>query len=280
VKILTWNIQATKGCDSVFDSSRITNEITKFGPVEVICLQEVARHIPSLGFEDQATIISNQFPEFDAHWAPGFSVPDKSGTRSEFGNLTLVRKPLLRNARVHILPSPFIEELQMPRTMAEVVVGGEQFIFSIFNAHLAFHSSIERIEQLAALTNLRDQIIAKSELALHPDAEDPYRYADSIQAVILCGDLNVASDSNEFKEHITDRNWVDCWNVQNDANSIATAEREPTCGCYDHIQWTDGPHVRDYFLVTENIADKTISVDVNVETDASDHQPVLLEIAL
>ncbi|MFT4727347.1 MAG: endonuclease/exonuclease/phosphatase family metal-dependent hydrolase [Granulosicoccus sp.] len=280
MKILTWNIQATKGCDSVFDSSRIINEIMRFGPVDVICLQEVARHIPSLGFEDQVTIISNQFPEFDAHWAPGFSVPDKSGTRSEFGNLTLVRKPLLNNARIHTLPSPLIEGLQIPRTMAEVVVGGEQFEFSIFNAHLAFHSSVERIEQLKALTLLRDQIVAKCGLSTNRNATGPFSYADSIQSVILCGDLNVSSESNEFKEHITGRNWVDCWDVQNDTHAIEKTNRQPTCGCYDHIQWTEGPHIRDYFLVTENIADKTISVDVNVETDASDHQPVLLEIAL
>jgi endonuclease/exonuclease/phosphatase family metal-dependent hydrolase len=252
----------------------------KFGPVDVVCLQEVARHIPSLGFEDQVTVISNQFPEFDTHWAPGFSVPDKSGTRSEFGNLTLVRKPLLRNARVHILPSPFIEDLQIPRTMAEVVVTGENYELSIFNAHLAFHSSPERIEQLKALTHLRDQIIAKRDLAINQAAAGPFSYADSIQAVILCGDLNVSSESNEFNEYITDQDWVDCWTVRRGSDAIAQAERQPTCGCYDHIQWTEGPHVRDYFLVTENIADKTISVDVDVETDASDHQPVLLEIAL
>lgn len=280
MKILTWNIQATKGCDSVFDSSRIISEIVKFGPVEVICLQEVARHIPSLGFEDQVAIISNHFPEFDTHWAPGFSVPDKSGTRSEFGNLTLVRKPLLSNARVHNLPSPFIEGLQIPRTMAEVVVGGKEFKFSIFNAHLAFHSSAERIEQLEALTHLRNQIIAKSDLAIHPDAAGPFSYAESIHAVVLCGDLNVSSESNEFKEHITDRKWVDCWDAQNDTMPLEQAERQPTCGCYDHVQWTEGAHVRDYFLVTKNIANKTISVNVNLETDASDHQPVLLEIAL
>ncbi len=280
MKILTWNIQATKGCDGVLDSSRIISEIMKYGPVDVICLQEVARHISSLGYEDQVACISNPFSDFDAHWAPGFSVPDKSGNRSEFGNLTLVRKPLLRNARVHNLPSPFIKDLQMPRTMAEVVVSGEQFKFSIFNTHLAFHSSVERIEQLAALTHLRDQIIAKSDLAIHPDAEDPYRYADSVQAVILCGDLNVASDSSEFKEHITERNWVDCWDAQHASNAIERTERQPTCGCHDPVQWSEGAHVRDFFLATKNIANKTISIEVNVETDASDHQPVLLEIAL
>ncbi len=125
MKILTWNIQATKGCDGFFDTSRIIAEILKFGPVDVICLQEVARHIPSLGSEDQVAHFSKQFSDFDTQWAPGFSVPDESGARSEFGNLTLVRKPLLKNARVHNLPSPLIADLQIPRTMAEVVVGGK-----------------------------------------------------------------------------------------------------------------------------------------------------------
>ena len=46
------------------------------------------------------------------------------------------------------------------------------------------------------------------------------------------------------------------------------------------MQWPQGAHTRDYFLATENIASKTIQVEVDVNTDASDHQPVLLEIAL
>lgn len=280
MKILTWNIQATKGCDGVLDTSRITNEILKFGPVDVICLQEVARYIPSFGYEDQVKTLSDPFSDFYTHWAPGFSVPDKSGNRSEFGNLTLVRKPLLKNARVHNLPSPFITDLQMPRTVAEVIVGGEQFKFSILNTHLAFHSNAERSEQLTALTHLRDQIMAKSDLTVHPDTEDPYTYTDSIQAVVLCGDLNVCSLSNEFKEHLTDQNWVDCWDVRQSSDVIEQNARQPTCGCFDSGQWKEGPHVRDYFLVSENIADRTINVDVNVQTDASDHQPVLLEIAL
>jgi endonuclease/exonuclease/phosphatase family metal-dependent hydrolase len=190
----------------------------------------------------------------------------------------LVRKPLLRNARVHCLPSPLIDDLQIPRTMAQVVVKGETNEFSIFNAHLAFHSSLERIEQLKALTHLRDQIIAKCDSPSQPNMTGPFSYADSSQAVILCGDLNVCSESSEFKEHITDKNWVDCWNVLNSDTHLSM--RQPTCGCFDHVQWTEGPHVRDYFLLTENIADKSISVDVNVETDASDHQPLLLDIAL
>lgn len=280
MKILTWNIQATKGCDGIFSPSRIISDIKNFGDLDVICLQEVARHIPTLGSTDQLSDIAQQFSDYYTHWAAGFSVPNTVGKPSEFGNLTLVRKPLLKNARVHNLPSPATKELQLPRTMAEVVVIGKQFDIAIFNAHLAFHSSKERIEQLKALNHLRDQIMTKTNLPQRPDASGPFVYGDTSQAVILCGDLNVSSDSSEFNEHISSKNWSDCWDMQLNTVGSARNVRQPTCGCYDRIQWPEGPHIRDYFLVTQNIAQKTNSVKVNVDTSASDHQPVFLDIAI
>ena len=98
--------------------------------------------------------------------------------------------------------------------------------------------------------------------------------------MILCGDLNVGSDTVEFKAHISDQKWVDCWMVQQRFDDETRPARQPTCGCFDGVQWSEGPHVRDYFLATDNLAKMTVSVEVDVETDASDHQPVLLEFAL
>jgi len=280
VKILTWNIQATKGCDDRFDLLRIVDNIKQFGYLDIVCLQEVSRHIPDLNGDDQQALIAAQFPDFEAVWAPGFSAPGKSLERCEFGNLTLVKAPLLQNSRIHSLPGPQVNELQMPRVMAEVIVNAGDQSIAIFNTHLAFHSSVERIKQLQALTKLRDEILEKSAAAYAADTWGPYRYGYSCQAVILCGDLNVDSDSSVFQEHISDQKWVDCWSVQASVHEEDKNSRSPTCGCYDRVQWPQGSHVRDYFLATKNIAPRTVRVVVNVNTDASDHQPVFMEIDL
>lgn len=280
MKILTWNIQATKGCDDRYDADRIVSLIKDYSGLDVICLQEVSKNIPDLNADDQPKIFADQFPGYETIWAPGFSAPSASGKRVEFGNLTLVKSHLLKWARVHSLPSPSIEELQMPRTMAETVVDIEGGQVTIFNTHLAYHSSVERITQLQALTLQRDKIMSNEYLAPAAGAWGPYSYTNKSLGVILCGDLNVGSETAEFKVHLMDQNWIDCWVMQNSSSEGKLAERQPTCGCFDTVQWPQGPHVGDYFLATRDIAEKTQSVMVDVETDASDHQPVLLEIAL
>lgn len=280
MRALTWNIQATKGCDDRFDLDRIVSLIKAYADLDVICLQEVSKHIPDLNFDDQPLLIANNFPEYEAVWAPGFSVPEARGNRSEFGNLTLVKAGLLKWSRVHSLPGPFITELQMPRTMVEVVVGDASSDVTIFNAHLAFHSSAERIEQIQALTLMRDKIISCARSEKVANAWGPYTYKNESPAIILCGDLNVDSESAEFKEHIAAKSWIDCGSEKTSITNGNNAIRQPTVGCFDRVQWPQGPHVTDYFLGSQNLAHKAMTVCVDVETDASDHQPVLLEIAL
>lgn len=278
MKILTWNIQATKGCDDQFDLSRIVRHIKSYGDLDVICLQEVSKNIADLNADDQPALITTQFPGYDMIWGPGFSAPALHGCRSEFGNLTLTRSGMLKNCRLHTLPAPPVEVLQMPRTMIEAIVHTGSRTIAIFNTHLAFHSESERVAQIDALTVLRDQITAKSELPELPGLTGPYIFSKACDSVILCGDLNIDSHSDVFVRQIIEKQWVDCWQIHARNNQLS--DRAPTCGCYDDVQWPQGPHIRDYFLATANIAEHTISVQVDVETNASDHQPVFLEIAL
>lgn len=165
----------------------------------------------------------------------------------------------------------------MPRTMVEVLIKTATRNLSIFNTHLAFHSEEERIAQTNAITTIRNQISENSKTAANEDLSGPYRFSNASDAIILCGDLNIDSESDIYTQQLVDRKWVDCWTK---APQQQQSIRHPTCGCHDHIQWPQGPHVRDYFFATSNIADKTLNVEVDVDTDASDHQPVLLEMAL
>jgi endonuclease/exonuclease/phosphatase family metal-dependent hydrolase len=53
----------------------------------------------------------------------------------------------------------------------------------------------------------------------------------------------------------------------------------PTLGLYDKEQWPGDAFCCDFIFVTEDLAPRVQDVIVNGATDASDHQPVLLELA-
>jgi endonuclease/exonuclease/phosphatase family metal-dependent hydrolase len=48
---------------------------------------------------------------------------------------------------------------------------------------------------------------------------------------------------------------------------------------FDRVQWKQGPDCRDFILVTEDLAPRVRRVEVNGQTDASDHQPMMIELA-
>ena len=53
----------------------------------------------------------------------------------------------------------------------------------------------------------------------------------------------------------------------------------PTVGVYDKEQWPDAPFTFDFVCVSADLADRVRDVRVDEVTDASDHQPMLLELA-
>ena len=279
MNILSWNIQATKGVDGRFDVMRIAELIKAYGDLDIICLQEISRHIPDQNNDDQLALIGGLFSNHKAVWAPGFTVLDGDQRESQFGNVSLVKPSLLKKAQVHSLPSPVVDTLQMPRTMVELLIESNDHRFTLFNTHLAFHSETEIASQLRALTSLRDERIAKSRQKTPSGLHGPYAYSAPSEEVILCGDLNVDANSELYDKEVARQGWIDCWEMQSTSANKANG-RPPTCGCFDAEQWPQGPHVRDYFLATSGIASKTKKVEVNVETDASDHQPVFIELTL
>ncbi len=280
MKVLTWNIQSTKGCDDKYDQQRIIDVIESFGAVDVICLQEVARNIPVYGGADQKRMFEEHFIDYEAVWGAGFSTRQGDGARSEFGNLTLVRSPLLLDSRTHFLPWPAGEHPRIPRVAVETTISQEGIPVTVMNTHLAFHNSNERREQMLALTKLREQILAHSPCTDKSDQFGAYEQPPVSQQVLLCGDLNIALETDEYVQLVGANNWADCWGIQAVLNT--KDERSPTCGIYDHVLWPQGAHIRDYFLISrERLSSEPCAniyrVTVNTDTDASDHQPLLLE---
>lgn len=277
MKLLTWNIQSAKGCDDKFDSQRIVDVIESFGEQDVICLQEVARNIPAYDDIDQKSYFETHFVGYEGVWGASFSKRHQSGDRkrSEFGNLTLVRSPLLLDSRTHFLPWPAHANPQIPRVAVETTLLHESGPVSLLNTHLAFHCATERKDQMSALSQIRDQILARQHAKVDPALVGAYQHPPVSRSVLLCGDLNIAMETDEYQQLIEANQWRDCWNIQTDPED--NNHRTPTCGCYDHVLWPQGPHIRDYYLVSEGQQMNMCRITIDTETDASDHQPLSLE---
>jgi endonuclease/exonuclease/phosphatase family metal-dependent hydrolase len=282
--IFSWNIQATRGCDGCFDTQRIINEIIRQDSPEVICLQEVSRFFPEMGGNDQLSELKTAFPEYEAVWSAAISWRQTNGPRKEFGNLTLVKQPLLEDFHIHTLPWTAAEGLwQMPRTAIETLIRTDQGYLRVLNTHLAFHHREERRQQLNYLSQLRIQATSRAFSPLPTDTAGCYQPAPSSEMTILCGDLNVASDDEDYHRHITQTGWVDSWVYLYEEHAepnppFIVRPRAPTCGCFDHQQWPEGPHSRDYFLVNKGFEPYLREVYINTQTNASDHQPIRLRI--
>ena len=277
MRLFSWNIQSGKGCDGLIDIYRIIDHIKSTGDYDFICLQEVARNMDEYcarGQMDQMGILANAFSDFSIVWGTGFSWPVGSqvnGHCQEFGNLTLIRNPLL-DQKVHPLPMPAAQgKKQMPRVAVEAVVNSTIGPLSVINTHLAYHDGYERKQQLERL-NLIDH--ERKNQILYPKKSDTGAYQKGPLPVarVLCGDFNFGI---EYPEHalLVDSGWIDAWAASNTGKL-----HSPTCGLFDHRQWPQGPHCRDFFWLSNELESPRLEMEVDTETRLSDHQPIVLEI--
>lgn len=283
MQIFSWNIQNGKGCDGIVALQNIVDFIKQNCDPDVICLQEIARHFAEHGAQDQVEYLENAFDQYSSVWAPGLSWPELSSTepkntaakekRREFGNIVFVKKGALLDYKLHTLPSPAANGLmQMPRTAIEAVVANGSSALRVVSTHLAFHSYEERIAQLNYLSALKDLAKARAMAPADLGKTGCYSPAPSPVGTILCGDLNVALGKRDY-QHILDSNWQDVWQSLNpDQPHLAT------CGIYDHQQWPEGAHCRDYFLCSDDLTPALESMHVDTESSASDHQPLWLNL--
>ncbi len=97
-------------------------------------------------------------------------------------------------------------------------------------------------------------------------------------AAVLCGDFNFRVQDAEYAV-IT--SFVDAQTPRlEDSWRIVHGDRphDPTCGIFDANQWPEGPHCRDFFFASEDIASHIKGLRVDAQTAASDHQPLSLSI--
>ena len=271
--LLTWNIQCGTGCDGVTDLARIVAVARATADADVFCFQEVSRSFSSFADgADQSAELAALLPGY----LPVFrEAVDDAGEVYQFGNMTLSRLPVLQIAN-HLLPWPGAGATRsMRRSALDVTVRARFGPLRIVNTHLEFHSAQQREAQIQRLLDLQEEASTSSRSAT--TQSEPYASQTLAGSSVLCGDFNFdASDRQHalFEKSSGDGlQYRDAWTICGPGRP-----RVPTCGLYDRVHWVDGPDCRDFIFVTEDLKHRVRRVVVNTETDASDHQPVLIEI--
>lgn len=277
IRIITWNIQWGLGVDGVVDLKRLVSEARALADFDVLCLQEVSDNFSDL----KGNSGTNQFAEL-AGLLPGYTaiegvaldIPDGAGGRRRFGNMILSRLPVAQVLR-YTLPWEAAATRNMPRLLLEAVIETPSGPLRVMTTHLEYSSDKLRGAQVEGI---REAHRTACERVVTPREDGPGTYAlfPTSRSAVLTGDFNMRPD-DPVKQRVSvpfgngAPALLDAWQVAHGSRP------HPHSFClYD--QSNGAPHCCDFVFVTEDLAARVRRIDYDQETQASDHQPVLIEL--
>ena len=280
MKLVTWNTQWCCGIDGVVSPERIVEGARQLADFDVLCLQEIAVNYPGLAGNprhDQPAVLQSLLPGFELFFGAAVDEWTKDGERRRFGNLIATRLPVTQLAH-HLLPYPADEGVRtMPRvcnvlTVRDPVLGPVR----VMTTHLEFYSKAQRMAQAKALRALHEQ--ASAHAAAPPQIShdgSPFQSKVHTENAILCGDFNFEANEAEYSVLIDVASPAPLWDAWHSLHGAAP--QPPTFRLYDRRY---GPHplTCDFVLVSSALKDRVRSMHVDGATQASDHQPVAIEL--
>ena len=282
MKLITWNIQWGRGIDLKVDLARIAGTALGIADFDVLCLQEVAVNFPGLGGsrgENQCAELLRALPGYTAQFGVATDVDDGKGDRSQFGNLILSRLPVIQVYR-HLLPWPADSDMpSMQRVAVEAVVQAPWGPLRVMTTHLEYYSTKQRTTQVEALRALHYEACTHA-ISPRPsgDPGEPFAALPRPASAILTGDFNFKAEDPEHRRITASfeagmPRFLDAWSVAHPSES-----HTHTVGLHER-SWAEQPYCCDFIFVTDDIASRVRAVTVDVHTKASDHQPILIELA-
>jgi len=284
VKLITWNVQWCRGVDKRVDPGRIVEHARAFADFDVLCLQEIASNFPDPrlpGSEGE-----NQFAELSArlpgyHAVPGsiIDVPDDKGGRRHFGNMILSRFPVGQVFR-HLLPYPVDPGVNgMPRIALEAVIDAPSGSVRVITTHLEYYGTKQRTAQTEALRAIYAEGSGHARLGTIVDTEGgPFHTRLRPASTIITGDFNLEPD-DPLRARLLERfddgtpPLLDAWEVAH------PGEPHPaTFKIYEKEEPGEPEQHCDFIFISADLALRVRTVRVDQKTQASDHQPVLLEL--
>ena len=280
MKLITFNMQWGRGVDRRVSLPRIVQAAKAMADFDVLCLQEVADNYPAL----KGNTDMNQFASLAA-LLPGFTAIEGTAVdvegndrRRRFGNMILTRLPVL-SVRRHAMPWPADAGItSMPRVAIEATLGLPMGPVRVTTTHLEYYSTTQRNAQAARLHQLHDEACSR---AMHPGAvtteRGPFDTTPQTVSAILTADFNFPPEDaghEALMEPLPSGGpaYRDAWQIAHPRKTHA-----PTFCVHDRT-WRDDPYCCDFIYVSEDLAQQVRTVEVDSQTQASDHQPVLLTL--
>jgi endonuclease/exonuclease/phosphatase family metal-dependent hydrolase len=284
MKLITWNIQWCRGVDGKVDPARIVKHAKAIADFDVLCLQEVANNFPAPRLAGSRG--ENQFAEL-ARLLPGYTpvpgvavdVPGDNGGRRHFGNMILSRYPVEQVFR-HLLPFPIEPGVNgMPRLALEAVVRSPSRPVRVITTHLEYYGKLKRAAQVNALRHIYAEGSGHARKGDIVDATGgPFHTRLRPAATVITGDFNLEPDDalharlGEPYDDGTPR-LHDAWGAAHPG-----VAHPSTFKIYEKER-PDEPELHcDFIFVSDDLVPSIREVRVDQQTQASDHQPVLLEV--
>ena len=279
MKLITWNIQWCRGVDGRVDPVRIARKARDLADFDVLCLQEVAIGFETLGGsagEDQMALIGAELYGYRGFYAPATDVDNRKGGRRQFGNAIFTRLPAVQVQR-HRLPWPADPSVpSMQRVALELVIDAPFGPVRVTSTHLEYYSALQRMAQVDALREVHAEACAHAARPrVSGDPGEPFEALPRPASSIVCGDCNFAPGSAEHARMLApfagnEPRFLDAWEAMHPG-----AAHPPSRGVHDRIC----PLMCcDFVYVTADLAVRLCRAEVDASTDASDHQPVLVEL--
>ena len=282
MQLMTWNVQWCRGVDLVVDPARIVREAKRIADFDVLCLQEIADNYPDprLGGsdgEDQFARLTQLLPGYTA--VPGIAVdqPGDGERRRRFGNLILSRLPVMQVYR-HLLPYPCDPGVPgMPRIAIEAVIRTRAGDVRVITAHLEYYSATQRMAQVDALRTTYSDGHAHARVTISDGG--PFHTYLRPRETIITGDCNFEPDSPEHRRMLAP--FADGTPSLDDAWRVAHpgASHPSTFKIYQKNAPTDPELHCDFIFVGAELRSRVEDLRVDGQTQASDHQPVILTLA-
>ena len=280
MRVVSWNIRWGCGKDGRIRIHAVIDVLRKLGP-DVICLQEVASNHPELegsASANQFRQLAGAFGGFHAVIEPTSEIYQNNLPR-QFGNLLLSK---YRITQVHRYRLPWPPDpghpAGMPRGLIETVLDTPGGKLRVLTTHLEYYSPLQRLAQVRQIKYLHWEACERARIFQpEPALDAPFQLGFRPGSAIYCGDFNLEPGSPAYLELLADQAGalplIDAWPARH-----PTGAHAPTAGLHG-FDWPERPACYDYFFITADLAPRLREVEVVSETAASDHQPIMLDMA-
>jgi endonuclease/exonuclease/phosphatase family metal-dependent hydrolase len=167
----------------------------------------------------------------------------------------------------------------MQRIALEATLGTPIGPLRVTTTHLEYYSALQRSAQVEHLRQLHREASAHATRARPGTAVDgPFDRVPRGGPAILAGDFNFKPDALERVRLLSTidagtPSYRDAWDLVHPG-----VAHPPTVGVHDQTQWPGPPFTWDFVFVSEDLSPRVRALHVDLASDASDHQPVLLEL--